>query len=98
MTDLNDPKLTPARRPAWLMADQYIQKVKPTPHWADRLISDLGLPPSATGTLGKEFRTFGQLDNAPDDAILALKGIGPEMLKRIRAALTAWKWEPDQGK
>jgi hypothetical protein len=94
MLDLKDPALTPARRPGWLMDDKYIQKPSAVPHWSDRLVSDLGLPPKATQLLGEKFRTFGAVDRAGDDELLTIKGVGPAMVERIRTALAAWKWQP----
>jgi len=94
MNDLKDPALTPARRPGWLMADEYIQKPRPTPHWSDRLVSDMGLTPKVTATLGEVYRTFGAVDAATNEQLLELKGIGPVMVDKIRTALDAWKWEP----
>ena len=94
MPDLKDPALTPARRPGWLMGEEYIQQPRPTPHWSDRLISELGLPPKVTATMAESYRTFGQVDGATDAQLAELKGVGPVMIKRIRNALEAWKWAP----
>ena len=80
-------------RPGWLMPEA-TPRMDP-PVWQNRPVSDLQLGPATTGLLAAAgYTTLGALDAAPDDALCAIKRVGPTTITKIRAAIAAWAWTP----